>query len=153
MFTHVFIFFLTSHNSNGHNSLDENAVTDGGRINGPLTPTDSMNGSHQGSGSESSGNDKSALCRGVSAGRITPQNMTIPTPNGRINNNNKKDITSRLAKACTNHVVSQIPSVGVQRKNSINTVYISSNYPENVQYNPNIMGNNLSIINLETTEL
>uniref|UniRef100_T1KWL6 Cadherin domain-containing protein n=2 Tax=Tetranychus urticae TaxID=32264 RepID=T1KWL6_TETUR len=186
-----------SHNSNGNNSLDENAVsegsgvgTDGGSngvlMNGPLTPTDSLNESHPGTGSESSTNDKSALCRGVTAGRLTPQNITLPSSatNGRVNNNNKKNSQRPLVnKNCLNgsgtnngnHSIGRgslvnnvVGGVGVRGdsfsgkrsgnqlscKNSINTVYISSPYSDTSQYHSNqIGGNNLSIINLETTEL
>ncbi|XP_053210328.1 cadherin-23-like [Panonychus citri] len=191
-----------SHNSNGGNSLDENAVSEGSGIggtgdglsangvhmNGPLTPTDSLNESHPGTGSESSTNDKSALCRGVTAGRLTPQNITLPSAaSGRINNNNKKNSNQRSAgqpmgKNCLNGSVvvssnGHVNSIGrgggvgmnggngsigggkrngnhLSCKNSINTVYISSPYSDTSQYHSNqIGGNNLSIINLETTEL
>lgn len=143
----------------GNNSLDENAVSEGGLLNGSGTPTRSINSSSvHGSGSDSLSHEKQALCKGVSAGRLTPQNITIPAPNGRIhhshnhNNNNRKSMAPK--PPCTNNAQLAINHNNqVTCKNSINTVYISSSFPDVSQYHPNAIGNNLSIMNLETTEL
>ncbi|RWS28589.1 cadherin-23-like protein [Leptotrombidium deliense] len=90
-----------SHNSGGNNSLDENAV--GEVVNGPLTPTDSLNGSARESGSDSSTNDRQALCRGVTAGRMTPQNITLPlSANKCKQNNNKKTVAPKPPNIANN---------------------------------------------------
>lgn len=116
----------------------------------PTTPTDSLNGSAR--GSNSSINDRQALCRGI-GGRLTPNNIVLPQKGRPVQG--KKPAAPRPPGA--------VPSKGgkapdgheVTCKNSINTVYISSSYPNQSQhsYHPHQLGNNLSIINLETTEL
>lgn len=108
-----------------------------------------MNGSARGSGSASSTNDRQALCRGITGGRLTPQNITLPSKN-------KKSIAPKPPPSNT---ISSNPSESSHRshqvtcKNSINTVYISSAYCDQSHYHPSNLGNNLSIMNLETTEL
>ncbi|RWS14756.1 cadherin-23-like protein [Dinothrombium tinctorium] len=140
-----------SHNSGGNNSLDENAV--GEVSNGPLTPTDSLNGSARGSGSDSSTNDRQALCRGVTGGRLTPQNITLPSAKLKTSNN-KKTVAPKPPTTDKN-TSSMNEDNKISCKNSINTVYISSSYADQSQYHhhANHLGNNLSIMNLETTEL
>lgn len=136
---------LSDHDSGG-NSLDENAVAEATTTE-PTTPTDSLNGSAR--GSNSSINDRQALCRGI-GGRLTPNNIVLPAK-GLQRPNGKKPAAPRPPQG---------KGEGKQQvtcKNSINTVYISSNYnnsnPHNHSHHAQPMGNNLSVINLETTEL
>lgn len=123
-------------NSSG-NSLDENAVGDRTTSEAD-TPTDSLNGS--GRGSHSSINDRQALCRGI-GGRLTPNNIVVPTKalhrQHQVQMAGKKPAAPRPPDK---------PQPEVRCNNSINTVYISSGLNQTA-------ANNLSIINLETTEL
>jgi len=122
--------------SDHDNSLDENAVAEVTTTE-PTTPSDSLNGSAR--GSNSSINDRQALCRGI-GGRLTPNNIVLPQKGHSGHpGHGKKPAAPR-------------PPQQVTCKNSINTVYISSAYNSNNQKAPST-GNNLSVINLETTEL
>jgi len=163
--------------------LDENAIAE------THSPDDSLDGSagrdSHGSSSTTT-NDRSALCRGLAVGRVTPQNITLPNSNCHhisishnsnqfnTNHNIKKIAPKPPTKPSAKQVVNcnRVISSSEQTKqqlihsrvtcssnNSINNVYIESySNHKNINHNPNQLQNNntlnqLSLMNLETTEL
>lgn len=136
--------------SSGGNSLDENAVctpkhrrigqdgSGGGGVADSDTPTDSLNGSGRGSHLS----DRQALCRGI-GGRLTPNNIAVPSSKGLHRQPPAGGGTKGQKQAAPRPPGSEVTC------NS--KIYISPVYSQPPTSNLN--ANNLSIINLETTEL
>lgn len=122
------------------------------------SPDDSLNGSagrQSGGSSSSTTNDRSALCRGIAVGRVTPQNITLPQSNhnhSQPKTNGIKKLAPKPPAKPTQPFSSKLHpgphQVTCNAKNSVNNVYIES-YPAHNQH----AFNQLSIMNLETTEL
>ncbi len=169
--------------------MDENAIAE------THSPDDSIDGSagrDSGGSSSTTTNDRSALCRGLAVGRVTPQNITLPQSNvhhisishnsnqleTNNSNHNKKMAPKPPVKPSAKQIVHchRVIATADQKQQqihnrvtcnsnnnrSINNVYIESfsNHHKNIPHNnhQNLNNNNntlnqLSLMNLETTEL